>query len=75
MLMGRHHAGADVRVFEVLVVVFFYDSSQRLAESGKVRASLCRMLAVDKRVIFFPVLVTVGNDYFYVFSLQVDDRI
>ena len=33
------------------------------------------MLAIDERIIFFAVLVAMCNDYFYIFSLEVYDRI
>ena len=44
-------------------------------EGTLVRAPLGRMLSVDERIIFLPVLSRVGKGYFYVFSFQVDDRI
>ena len=46
-----------------------------LLESRLVCAALCRVLAVDERVVFLAILVGVGEGYLYVLALDMDDGI
>ena len=72
---GGNDTRTDVRIFEVLVVILFNDTSQCFTKSGKMCSSLCRVLTVHERVIFFAVLVAMGDNHLDVFSVQVNDRI
>ena len=72
---GGNDTGTDVRIFEVFIIIFFDDTSQRFAESGKMRSALSRVLSVYERIIFFTVLVTVCYNHFDIFSVQMNDRI
>ncbi|MPM59499.1 hypothetical protein SDC9_106343 [bioreactor metagenome] len=39
------------------------------------RSALCRVLAVNKSVVFFAVLVGMSNSYFNIFTVKVDNGI
>ena len=72
---GGYEGGTDVPRLIVFLEEVPQGFDDGFPEGRLVGASLGGVLPVDEGVIFFSVLVTVGNDHFYVFSLQVDDRI
>ena len=72
---GGNDTGTDVRIFEVFIIIFFDDTSQRFAESRKMRSALSRLLSVYERIIFFSLLVTVCDHHFDLFFVQMNDRL
>ncbi len=44
-------------------------------ECREVGSSLGGVLAVDEGIVFLAILVSMGDHYLYVFTLQVDDRV
>src|SRR5690606_33867253 len=67
--------GTDIGRIEIFFIELTYRFHYGLTEGSLVGPSLSRMLAVYKRVVFFTVLLAVGNGYLNIFALQVDDRI
>ena len=79
-LLNAHRDGADNARPDVgCIKIFFeevaYTFHHPFAKRGQVRSSLRGVLSVDKRIIFFTVLIAVGERHFDVVSLQVNDGI
>ena len=72
---GRYNAGTNVRILEILVVVFLDHTAYRLLESRQMGTSLRGVLSVHERIILLAILVAVGNDHLDVISLQMNDWI
>ena len=70
---GGHQSVADVGVVEILVVELLNGARQMLLQGTLMCAALCGVLAVDEGVIFLAVLVGMGEGYFDVLALEVDD--
>ena len=70
---GGHYAAANVGQLEIFVVILLDGACQMFAQRTLVRAALCGVLAVDKRVVFLAVLVAVSERYLDVVAFQVHD--
>lgn len=70
-----HDTRTNIRILEILIVIFLDDTTYRLLESGKVRTALGGMLAVHERIIFLSILVAMRDNHLYILPFQVDDRV
>ena len=72
---GGNNTGTNIRIIEVLVVIFLDNTSDCFLKSRQMCTTLRCMLTVYERIIFFSVLVTVRNHYFNILTFQMDDGI
>ena len=70
-----HDTRTNIRILEILIVIFLDDTAYRLLESRKVRTALGGMLAVHERLIFLSILVAMRDNHLYILPFQVDDRV
>ena len=72
---GCHYAVPDVGIFIAFVEELLYGLSDMLLECALMRSTLRGMLSIDKRVVFFAILVGMCKGYLDVFSYNMNYRI
>src|SRR5690606_21696318 len=72
---GANNGGAYIGCIKFFFIKFAYGLNDRFTESRLVCTTLCGMLSIDKRIVFLAILLSMGQRYFNILSLQVDNTI
>src|SRR5690606_8221198 len=72
---GANDGSTNIRSIEFLFIKFTDRLHDRFTIGRLMRTTLRGMLSVDKGIIFFTILLTVGHGDFNIISLKVNDRI